>query len=81
MFESLLSVDREQVLAACRVIQATGRASVATVQRRLRISYTESARIIDILEESGVVGPPAGSVGRTIFADKLDEALNGERNT
>jgi len=43
---------------ALEVILAEDRASISLLQRRLRIGYTRSARIIDLLEEKGVVGPP-----------------------
>ncbi|MDW7992401.1 MAG: DNA translocase FtsK 4TM domain-containing protein [Anaerolineae bacterium] len=43
---------------ALEVLLAENRASVSLLQRRLRIGYTRSARIIELLEELGVVGPP-----------------------
>jgi S-DNA-T family DNA segregation ATPase FtsK/SpoIIIE len=43
---------------ALEVILAENRASISLLQRRLRIGYTRSARIIDLLEEKGIVGPP-----------------------
>ena len=45
-----------------------GRASISLLQRKLRIGYTRAARIMDILEENGVVGPqPPGGKAREIF--------------
>ncbi len=43
---------------AVEVLLAEGRASISLLQRRLRIGYTRSARIIELLEEKGVIGPP-----------------------
>ncbi len=43
---------------AVAVLLAENRASVSLLQRRLRIGYTRSARIIELLEEKGIVGPP-----------------------
>ena len=43
---------------ALEVLLAENRASISLLQRRLRIGYTRSARIMDLLEEKGVVGPP-----------------------
>ena len=44
------------------------------VQRRLRIGYTRAARMMDILEERGIVGPPRGSDPREILID-LDAGM------
>jgi S-DNA-T family DNA segregation ATPase FtsK/SpoIIIE len=54
---------------AIEVIRMTRRASTTMLQRRLRIGYTRAARLIDILEERGVVGPHAGSNSREILID------------
>lgn len=51
------------------IIKETQRASTSSLQRRLRIGYTRAARIMDILEERGVVGPPRGSDPREILID------------
>jgi S-DNA-T family DNA segregation ATPase FtsK/SpoIIIE len=46
------------------------RASISLMQRRLRIGYTRAARIMDILEKNGVVGPqPPGGQAREVFPD------------
>lgn len=75
MFETLKPDESQLVVAACKVILMTGRASVSTLQRRMRISYTAAAMAIDLLEDAGVVGPPDSKLQRPINADKLDEAL------
>ncbi|OGV58043.1 MAG: hypothetical protein A2283_15985 [Lentisphaerae bacterium RIFOXYA12_FULL_48_11] len=51
------------------IIKETQRASTSSLQRRLRIGYTRAARIMDILEERGIVGPPRGSDPREILID------------
>jgi S-DNA-T family DNA segregation ATPase FtsK/SpoIIIE len=44
------------------------RASVSLLQRRLRIGYTRSARLVDYMEEQGIVGPDlGGSKGREVL--------------
>jgi DNA segregation ATPase FtsK/SpoIIIE, S-DNA-T family len=58
---------------AVAIIRETRRASTSSLQRRLRIGYTRAARIMDILEEKGLVGPPRGSDPREILID-----LDGE---
>ena len=54
---------------AIEVIKQTAQASVSILQRRLRIGYTRAARIMDLLEEQGFVGPYNGSKARDILVD------------
>ena len=61
--------DEELIQQAIEVIRTTRRASTSSIQRRLRIGYTRAARLIDILEEKGMVGPPRGSEAREILFD------------
>lgn len=58
---------------AIEVIRQTRRASTSSLQRRLRIGYNRAARLMDQLEEKGVIGPPQGSEPREILID-----LDGE---
>jgi DNA segregation ATPase FtsK/SpoIIIE, S-DNA-T family len=69
--------DEELLQQAVEVIRQTRRASTSSIQRRLRIGYTRAARIIDILEEKGMVGPPRGSEPREILFDLDGVALAG----
>jgi S-DNA-T family DNA segregation ATPase FtsK/SpoIIIE len=46
---------------AIDLVRREGRASVSMLQRRLRIGYTRGARLIDTMEEKGIVGPPQGA--------------------
>ncbi len=62
--------EDETLIEQCiEVIRQTKRASVSILQRRLRIGYTRAARIMDILEERGVVGPHKGAEPRDIRMD------------
>jgi S-DNA-T family DNA segregation ATPase FtsK/SpoIIIE len=54
---------------AVQIIRETQRASTSSLQRRLRIGYTRAARIMDVLEERGMVGPARGSDPREILID------------
>jgi S-DNA-T family DNA segregation ATPase FtsK/SpoIIIE len=61
--------DEDMLSQAVEIIRETHRASTSSLQRRLRIGYTRAARIMDILEERGIVGPPRGSDPREILID------------
>ena len=61
--------DRELLEMAIEVIRQTKRASTSSLQRRLKIGYNRSARLMDQLEEQGVIGPPQGSDPREILID------------
>ena len=54
---------------AVRVVLETGQASISMVQRRLRVGYTRAARLIDMMEVRGIVGPHLGSKAREILVD------------
>ena len=55
---------------AVRVIMESNQASVSILQRRMRLGYTRAARIIDIMELEGLVGPYEGSKPRRILVDR-----------
>jgi S-DNA-T family DNA segregation ATPase FtsK/SpoIIIE len=58
---------------AIEVVQDAGRASISLLQRRLRIGYTRAARLIDLMEDKGIVGPAVGgSSARDVLLDKPD---------
>ncbi len=59
----------ETIEQAIEVIRQTKRASTSSLQRRLRIGYTRAARVMDLLEERGIVGPPDGAGPREILID------------
>jgi DNA segregation ATPase FtsK/SpoIIIE, S-DNA-T family len=55
---------------AVRVVIETNQASVTILQRRLRLGYSRAARLIDMMEQYGIVGPYAGSKARDILVDR-----------
>ncbi len=61
--------DDELLEQAIEVIRQTKRASTSSLQRRLRIGYTRAARVMDLLEERGMIGPPEGAGPREILID------------
>ena len=60
-------VDRELFDEAWRIVQETGKTSTSYVQRRLRIGYNRAARIIEMMEEKGYLGPQIGNRPREIL--------------
>ena len=60
----------EMLPAAVDVILETGQASVSMLQRRLKLGYARAARIVDEMEERGIVGPFKGSKPREILVTK-----------
>jgi S-DNA-T family DNA segregation ATPase FtsK/SpoIIIE len=65
--------DEELLAQAIEIIRETQRASTSSLQRRLRIGYNRAGRLMDLLEQRGIVGPPNGSDPRDILID-----LDGE---
>jgi len=59
------------------VIQA-GKASASLLQRRLRVGYARAARLIDLLEDAGIVGPADGARPREILVDKVNAMAQQE---
>ncbi len=67
--DDLLEEGDELFEDAVRVVLDTGQASISMVQRRLRVGYTRAARLIDMMELKGIVGPHTGSKAREILVD------------
>ena len=64
-------LDGDEMLpAAVDIILETGQASVSMLQRRLKLGYARAARIVDEMEEKGIVGPFQGSKPRAILITK-----------
>ena len=63
-------VDDALYQEAVRVVCEMGRASTSTLQRRLRIGYGRAARLIDIMEKDGIVGPADGTKPREVLKKK-----------
>jgi S-DNA-T family DNA segregation ATPase FtsK/SpoIIIE len=61
---------------AIRIVCQYDRASASLLQRRLSIGYSRAARILDQLEEKGVVGHAEGSKPRDVLAKNADEIIN-----
>ena len=72
--EEVTDEDEELVEKCIEIIRQEKRASTSLLQRRLRLGYTRAARIVDILEQRGILGPGEGAKPREILVD-LDAAV------
>ncbi len=62
------------------IVVAAQKASTSYLQRRLSIGYSRAARIIDLLEERGVIGPARGSKPREVYEKPAEEAGDPEED-
>ncbi len=65
---------------AVRLVIESNQASVSILQRRLRLGYTRAARLIDMMEQNGIVGPYMGSKPRDILIDREQWLLENMKN-
>ncbi len=52
---------------AVRLVLQMGKASTSTLQRHLRLGYGRAARILDMMQRDGIIGPPDGSKPREVL--------------
>ena len=70
------SADDPLVWEAAEIVVSSGLGSTSNIQRKLKVGYARAGRIMDMLEEKGVVGPPNGSKPRDVLVDAMElEAL------
>ena len=66
------SSDDPLVWEAAEIVVSSGLGSTSNIQRRLKVGYSRAGRIMDMLEEKGVVGPPNGSKPRDVLVDAME---------
>jgi DNA segregation ATPase FtsK/SpoIIIE and related proteins len=76
--ESGIDEDEEIIQQCIEVIRSEQKASVSLLQRRLRLGYGRAARIMDELENRGIVGPSKGAEPRDILIDLDGEGADGQ---
>ncbi len=64
--------DDPLVWEAAEIVVSSGLGSTSNIQRRLSVGYSRAGRIMDQLEEKGVVGPPNGSKPREVLVDEME---------
>lgn len=62
--------DDDLYREAKEVVVKAGKASASLLQRRLRVGYARAARLLDLLEENGIIGPAEGAKPRRVFVDE-----------
>jgi S-DNA-T family DNA segregation ATPase FtsK/SpoIIIE len=62
---------------AVRVVMDSGKASASLLQRRLRVGYARAARLIETMEDQGIIGPADGARPREVLISSIDE-INGD---
>lgn len=76
--ESGIDEDEEIIQQCIEVIRSEQKASVSLLQRRLRLGYGRAARIMDELENRGIVGPSKGAEPRDILIDLDGQGADGQ---
>lgn len=71
-------IDDELFEEAKRMVVSAGKASASLLQRRLRIGYARAARLIDMLEQDGIVGPADGAKPREVLAAASTETMDNQ---
>jgi len=71
------SGDDDMWKDAVRVVIEGKKASTSLLQRRLRIGYGRAARLVETMEEQGIVGPADGARPREVLVSSLDEVFGG----
>jgi len=74
MFDGYSGGDDPLYEEAKKIVIETRKASASFLQRRLRIGYARAARLLDILEEKGVIGPGEGAKPREVFVRQENQA-------
>ncbi len=69
--------DEELFNEAVKIVISAGKASTSLLQRRLKIGYARAARLLDLMEEKGIVGPQEGSKPRKVLITD-EEWLNSK---
>jgi S-DNA-T family DNA segregation ATPase FtsK/SpoIIIE len=65
--EDISEADEELIMKCIEVARQEQKCSTSLLQRRLRLGYTRAARMVDILEQRGIVGPGDGAKPREVF--------------
>ncbi len=79
-FEDFSNADEDDDLyeEAVDAVREAQKASASLLQRRLKVGYARAARLLDIMEEKGIVGPGDGAKPREVFLEKTSGEISPE---
>ncbi len=77
VFQGSFDYDDELFPEAAVAIVSAGSASVSMLQRHFKIGYARAGRLIDMMEQAGIVGPHVGSKSRDVLASEEDMKIYG----
>ena len=63
---------------AVQCVIESGKASASLLQRRLRVGYARAARLVEDMEEQGIIGPADGARPRDVLVSSLDDVFGGD---
>jgi len=74
------SIEDDDVLyeEAKQIVTDAGKASTSYIQRKLRVGYSRAARLMDLLEERGVIGPQDGAKARSVVGASPENSISDE---
>jgi len=72
-FDDIQDVADDYYDKAVEFVVKSRQASISSIQRRFRIGYNRAARIVEMMEKQGIVGPPDGIKPREILIRALDD--------
>lgn len=73
--------EDDMLMEASQLVIESRKASASLLQRRLRIGYARAARLLDMMEERGIVSPPDGARPRDVLVNSVNEITGGEESS
>lgn len=74
IFDDYLEDDEDELYDdAVRVVVEAKKASASLLQRRLKVGYARAARLLDLMEANGLIGPGEGAKPREVFLDRIEK--------